>query len=94
MNARRNAATVRFAPGVFAAAALALVAGCASESRQQLADIRSDPTPELVTMTQRQDDVDNELTMQFNTDLRGLKRDLGVLLNLQGASRLSPYPVR
>ncbi len=77
-----------------AAVASALVGGCASESRAQLDDIRSDPTPELVTLTQRQDDIDNQLTVNFNTDMRSFYRDLGVFMGFQGPSRLSPYPIR
>ena len=71
-----------------------LLAGCASESRTQLAEIRANPSPQEITLTQRQDDIDNALTVQFDTDLRSMNRDLGVLLLLQGPSRLSPYPIR
>ncbi len=71
-----------------------LLAACASESRSQLNDIRSNPSPQEITLTQRQDDIDNQLTVQFDTDLRSMNRDLGLLLLLQGPSRLSPYPIR
>ena len=77
-----------------AALTAALACGCASESRAQLDDIRGDPTPELVTLTQRQDDIDNQLTVNFNTDMRSFYRDLGVFMGFQGPSRLSPYPIR
>jgi len=77
------------------AAGLLVLGGCASSaSRQQLAEIRRNPTPELVTMTERQDDIDNSLTVNFDTNLRGFNRDLGVLLLLDRPAHLSPYPLR
>ncbi|MFN0011994.1 MAG: hypothetical protein ACKVS8_10160 [Phycisphaerales bacterium] len=89
----RSLAARLFLPA--AAAASALLGGCASnESRDQLAEIRSNPTPELQTLTKRPDDIDNQLTINFNTDIRSLSRDVGVLLGFQGPSRLSPYPIR
>ena len=86
--------TARLALALSGATSCLLLAACASDSRSQLNEIRSNPTPQEITLTQRQDDIDNELTMQFDTDLRSMNRDLGLLLLLQGPSRLSPYPIR
>ncbi len=80
--------------GVSAACLLAL-GGCASSaSREQLAEIRCNPTPELMTPTERDDDVNNVLTHTFDTNLRSMNRDLGVLMLFDRPSHLSPYPIR
>ncbi len=76
-------------------ACLLALGGCASSaSREQLAEIRCNPTPKLMTLTNRDDDVNNTLTHTFDTNLRSLNRDLGVLWLLDRPSHLSPYPIR
>ena len=78
-----------------ALAGLVALGGCASNpAREQLSEIRGNPTPELDTPTQTRDDIDNQLTVTFDTNLRSLNRDLGVLFLLDRPSRLSPYPMR
>lgn len=72
-----------------------LVGGCSSSpARQQLAEIRSDPTPELKNLSMRQDDIDNQITVTFDTNVRSFSRDLGVLMLLDRPSHLSPAPIR
>ncbi len=81
-------------------AALATIAGalggCGSSSpaRQQLAEIRANPSPELQTTNQTEDDVDNQLTVTFDENFRQLNRDLGVLFLTDRPTRLSPYPTK
>lgn len=74
---------------------LAGLGGCAkSAAQQQLDEIRSNPTPELLTYNERPDDAANHITQSFNGNVRGFWRDLGVLGMVEKPSRLSPYPIR
>ncbi|MGQ0627607.1 MAG: hypothetical protein ACT4PL_05845 [Phycisphaerales bacterium] len=76
-------------------AGLAGVAGCSSTpAREQLAEIRANPSPVEETLTKSTDDIDNQYTVTFDENLRGLNRDLGVLFLLDRPTRLSPYPMR
>ena len=90
----RKPVFVSRALGVASVASLLALGGCASDSEQQLADIRSNPTPELQTLTERPGDIKNQLTIDFNTEARSLSRDIGILFMTESPSRLSPYPVR
>ncbi len=75
--------------------ALLGVGGCqTSASRQQLAEIRSNPAPELSSLSASEDEVDNQLTVTFDTNVRLLSRDLGSFFLLDRPSHLSPAPVR
>lgn len=75
------------------AASMLLLGGC-SESQEQLADARFNPTPELNNLTQRPDDQDNTIHTVFDTNWRSMSRDLGVIFLLDRPSHLSPYPQR
>jgi len=83
---------------VVSVAALCLIglAGCRASdpAREQLSQIRHRPTPELQTLTQTPDEVDNQIAITFATNDRSLKRDLGILFLTDRPSRLSPYPMR
>ncbi|MGD9690165.1 MAG: hypothetical protein AB7K52_10980 [Phycisphaerales bacterium] len=75
--------------------ALCGAGGCSSSpAREQLAEIRSNPTPELKNLHMRQDDIDNQITVTFDTNLRMFSRDLGKFMLLDRPSHLSPAPVR
>ena len=83
--------------GILALVSLAvLTGGCRSSdpARAQLEEIRANPTPELKTLSQRPDDIDNQLTVTFDTNARSFWRDLGVLGLTDHPSHLSPSPVR
>ena len=76
------------------AAALALgsafTGGCSQ--RQQ---ILMNPTPELATLSQREDDLANNFSYSANQNFRMLRRDWEVLwLRSDRPSSLSFYPIR
>jgi hypothetical protein len=80
--------------GLLVLAAGLMVGGCGSPARQQLNEVRMNPSPVEETLTQRQDDIDNQMTVTFDTNLRSFNRDLGVLFMTNKPSMLSPHPVR
>ncbi len=69
-------------------AAAAGLAGCSSQD-SRLAAYRMNPTPELDTLSQRHDDIDNRLTVTNDTNFRQLNEDIGKALLLDRPSRLS-----
>lgn len=70
----------------------ALVATGCSAKRDRLAEFRANPTPELVTMNQRPDDVRNLSALIHNEQKRMLVRDWRYLWLLDRPTRLSPAP--
>lgn len=76
---------------ILAGSALALT-GCNSvEGRAAL--YRTNPTPELDTLSQRHADIDNALTIMSDTNFRLLNEDIGRALYLNRPSRLTPTPI-
>jgi hypothetical protein len=74
--------------------AAGLVTGCESTTPQQekVRLIRNNLTPELDTMHQRPDDIDNAIAITFDENGRMLNEDLGRLFLLNRPSRLTPEP--
>lgn len=68
-----------------------LATGCASK-RDRLSEFRENPTPELVTMNQRPDDVRNLSALIRNEHKRMLVRDWRYLWLLDRPTRLTPEP--
>ncbi|MFM9957656.1 MAG: hypothetical protein ACKVZJ_06250 [Phycisphaerales bacterium] len=76
--------------GALAGAALLCgVGGCASRAHSY----RSNPSPELDTLSMRRDDMDNRMTVTNDTNLRQFNRDVGYFFLLDRPSRLTPHPV-
>ena len=73
-----------------AAGALAMT-GCHSPTSKHA--IREDPTPELKTLYERDDDVHNTLSLMKNENWRMFWEDLGRVFYLDRASRLTPEPM-
>lgn len=71
--------------------ATALSTGCSSE-RNRLAEYRDDPTPNLVTMDKRSDDIANRTTLIKDEGRRMLVRDWFYLWYLDRPTRLRPEP--
>ncbi|MGP1273279.1 MAG: hypothetical protein ACTS22_08085 [Phycisphaerales bacterium] len=71
--------------------AAAALAGCSSE-RNRLAEYRDDPTPNLVTMDKRGDDIANRTTIIKDEGRRMLVRDWFYLWYLDRPTRLRPEP--
>ncbi|MBM4108910.1 MAG: hypothetical protein FJ255_08910 [Phycisphaerae bacterium] len=59
-------------------------------SERLAADLRSDPSPNMETMYERQVDIDNNIAIVNDANLRMLHQDLGRLLLLSRPSRLTP----
>ncbi len=76
---------------IVAIAGTALATGCASD-RDRLSEFRSNPTPELVTMTERPDDVRNVNALIRNESKRMLVRDWRYLWMMDRPTRLTPHP--
>jgi hypothetical protein len=77
-------------------AALA-VGGCAHTHSGEAFDrtdvIRLNLTPELDTLSQRPDDVENALTLWADENWRMFVADLGRTFYTNRPSRLAPYPI-
>ncbi|MEL6796673.1 MAG: hypothetical protein AAFO89_07595, partial [Planctomycetota bacterium] len=58
-----------------AAAAMTLALGGCSSSENRLAEFRDDPTPDLITMHERGDDISNRLHLIKDESRRMLVRD-------------------
>lgn len=76
---------------VSAAAALAGLVGCSSESQYDA--IRADLTPELETLHERQSDMDNSWTIMMDENGRMFVEDLGRVFYTNRPSRLTPEPM-
>ena len=74
--------------------ALALLAGCSGNKQEaKLAELRSNPSPELDTLHERPADIDNSLTVTADENWRMFNEDLGRFWLLDRPSRLTPEPV-
>ncbi|MFW5653452.1 MAG: hypothetical protein ACOC0P_05350 [Planctomycetota bacterium] len=92
-----------------AACAAVAVTGCASDGDNKYAynvdteaitaedvtydAIRADLTPELITMTDRYEDIQGTVARTWDTNLRIFWEDWGRALLLDRPSRLSPKPI-
>lgn len=88
--------TNRTGPSAILATGLALglavsLGGCSSEPNR-LAEFRDDPTPDLITMDQRGDDVSNRLHLIKDESRRMLVRDWLYFWYLDRPTRLRPAP--
>jgi hypothetical protein len=72
-------------------AASASLGGCSS-NENRLAEFRDDPTPDLITMDQRGDDVSNRLHLIKDESRRMLVRDWLYFWYLDRPTRLRPEP--
>jgi uncharacterized lipoprotein YajG len=72
----------------FSTASLILFAGCTSKQT-----IMSDITPAMQTLSQTQNDVNIDINMTDNQNLRMAEEDLGRVWYTNRPSRLSSFPV-
>ena len=70
---------------------LAGFAGCASDSRYE--QVKADPTPNLDTLYQRPEDVDNAMTVTFDENGRMFWEDMGRFWLTDRPSRLAREPI-
>lgn len=71
-------------------AGIALLSGC-TESRYQ--QVKDDATPNLDTLYQRPEDVDNALVVTFDENGRMFWQDLGRAFYVDRSSRLTREPI-
>ncbi len=71
------------------ASGLAGACGCSS----QYDEVKSDPTPNLDTLYQRPEDVDNAMTVTFDENARMFWQDMGRLWLTDRPSRLTREPI-
>jgi ABC-type uncharacterized transport system auxiliary subunit len=76
---------------LLAALGVVVLGGCDSSGGRKHA-YRLNPTPELDTQAQRRDDIDNQLTLTNDTNLRILNEDVGRFWLLDRPSRMSKLP--
>lgn len=89
---RRSA--LRSLVGVLALGGAALLVGVSGGCESSRVDeVRADPTPDLETLYQSQDEIDNALTRTFDEDGRMFWQDLGRVFYVDRPSRLTREPV-
>ncbi|GIK18735.1 MAG: hypothetical protein DYG93_09715 [Leptolyngbya sp. PLA2] len=81
------------AAGLCAATLMACSSGPSTPSSRYAAKIRANPMPELVTLYQRQVDVDNTLAVMANENERMFMQDLGRVFYTDRPSRLTREPI-
>lgn len=87
-----NPAFVRGLAGTVACVAIAGLVGCASgPAAQRDAAVRSNPTPEMETLSQRLVDVENMQAVAVDENLRMANEDLNRFFLLDRPSRLSRW---
>ncbi|MEO0629518.1 MAG: hypothetical protein AAFY46_02180 [Planctomycetota bacterium] len=86
--------TVRRPAALVAAAVIGstLALGGCSSGENRLAEFRDDPTPDLITMDERGDDVSNRLHLIKDESRRMLVRDWIYFWYLDRPTRLRPSP--
>lgn len=87
----RNTARLLLATALLAGVAIS--SGCSSSKDKRVSGLRKDPTPDMVTLYQRQDDVDNVLAVYFNEMDRMFWQDMGRAFYTDRPSRLTPEPM-
>jgi len=85
-----------FGLSALALTALAGLAGCenlAPPPGESVTAVRLNPTPELQSVTKRQDDIDNTVTFAMDEGWRAAASDMArTVLYVDRPSRLDPYP--
>ena len=70
-----------------------LLGGCTSTGNARLDDVRSDPSPNVDSLYQRPEDIDNAMTVTLDENWRMFWQDMGRVWLLDRPSRLSPEPM-
>ena len=75
--------------------AAALTVGCTTgnSSYDKAREYQENPSPELDTLHERRIDMDNQISVTNDENLRMLNEDLGRFFLLDRQSRLTPAPV-
>ncbi len=70
----------------------ALLSGCSFTNNDRLNEVRDDPSPNIETMSQRQEDIDNAMTVSIDENGRQFWEDMGRVWMVDRPSRLSKGP--
>lgn len=89
---RHRCRTAVLAISTLALAGVALT-GCSSGNDSRKAEFRRNPTPELLTLAETRDQVDNQLTITNDTNMRMLSEDFGRFWLMNRPSRLNSRTV-
>ncbi|MFO0874210.1 MAG: hypothetical protein U0575_09600 [Phycisphaerales bacterium] len=79
-------------PAILAALGFACLAGCHSDPYSFDA-IKSDLTPEMTATAETDEDVQRNIAVVWNQNLRGAMNDLGRTFYWDQPSSLSPFPI-
>ncbi|MEM1183865.1 MAG: hypothetical protein AAGI53_02580 [Planctomycetota bacterium] len=75
------------------AGGLVMLAGCSSNSEQEkLSSVRWQPTPDLLTTTKSEGELNNELFFNFDRGNRDMWDDFLRVFHADESSGLTPYP--
>jgi hypothetical protein len=75
------------------AGAVSQLGGCYLAGTNRWDSIRSNPSPNISTLSQRPQDVSNAMTVTFDEDLRMFNEDLGRAFYTDRPSRLTKEPM-
>lgn len=75
------------------AGAVSQLGGCYLAGTNRWDSIRSNPSPNIRTLSQRPEDVSNAMTVTFDEDFRMFNEDLGRAFYTDRPSRLTKEPV-
>jgi hypothetical protein len=78
--------------GIVALSGTCLLSGCFFTGNDRLDEVRYDPSPNIDTMSQRSEDVDNAMTVSMDENGRMFWEDMGRLWMVDRPSRLSKGP--
>lgn len=88
--ARQRSTRLTLTAAALATGAGALLGGCSSTN---LDSIRSNPSPGIMTLSQSDEVVLNQMTITQDTNLRQLNEDLGRMWFYDRPSRMTPRPI-
>ncbi len=78
--------------GIVALTGVGLLSGCCCTGDDRLDEVRADPSPNIDTLYQRPEDVDNAMTVTLDENGRMFWQDLGRVWLLDRPSRLTREP--
>ncbi len=84
---------ITFALTISLVAGAAALTGCAHKQYPGYSTVRANPTPELQSTAQRPIDIDRQMAVTDNHNIRGITDDLMRAFHMDHPSRLSPYPI-
>lgn len=78
--------------GIVALSGVGLLSGCCCTGNERLDAVRWDPSPNIDTMSERPEDMENAMTVTADENMRMFNEDMGRLFMFDRPSRLSRGP--